>query len=250
VEERRDAEFWPLAMTRELDDLILRLRTNEPTLGTWLIRTEGDPEVVLAYERQLAADDWFANEITHYYKRTLKRLDVTSRSLIALIEPGSCFAGMLAELAFAADRQYILDDQDAGTAGTLILTDVNFGRFPMGNGLSRLESRFWGDRSHVDTLRKETGTVLSPDAAKELGLVTDALDDIDWADEIRIVVEGRAALSPVRRPRDDRDEGLRPPLRLAELGFRTPQRLRRTGGAAPLRHRPEGGLRQEASVSA
>jgi benzoyl-CoA-dihydrodiol lyase len=196
VEERRDAEFWPLAMTRELDDLILRLRTNEPELGTWLIRTQGDPEVVLAYERQVTADDWFAGEVAHYWKRTLKRLDVTSRSLIALIEPGSCFAGMLAELAFAADRQYVLDDQDAGTQGTLILTDVNFGRFPMGNGLSRLESRFWGEKSHVDTLRKQVGTVLSPDECKDLGLVTDALDDIDWDDEIRIVVEGRAALSP------------------------------------------------------
>jgi benzoyl-CoA-dihydrodiol lyase len=196
VEDRRDAEFWPLAMTRELDDLILRLRTNEPTLGTWLVRTEGDPEVVLGYERLLTGDDWFANEIVHYYKRTLKRLDVTSRSLIALIEPGGCFAGMLAELAFACDRQYVLDDQDAGTAGTLTLTESNFGTYPMGNGISRLESRFWGEPSHVDTLRKETGVSIGPAEAKDFGLVTDALDDIDWDDEIRIVVEGRAALSP------------------------------------------------------
>jgi benzoyl-CoA-dihydrodiol lyase len=197
VAESRDAEFWPLAMTRELDDLILRLRTNEPELGTWLIRTEGDPAVVAEYDRLLReADDWFANEIVHYYKRTVKRLDVTSRSLIALIEPGSCFAGLLAELAFACDRQYVLDDQDAGEAGTILLTESNFGTYPMGNGISRLESRFWGDPSHVDTLGKELGTVLAPAEAKELGLVTDALDDIDWADEIRIVVEGRAALSP------------------------------------------------------
>ncbi|MBB4904175.1 2,3-epoxybenzoyl-CoA dihydrolase [Actinophytocola algeriensis] len=196
VEERRDAEFWPLAMTRELDDLILRLRTNEPERGVWLLRTEGDHEVVRGYEALLDTSDWFAREVVHYWKRTLKRLDVTSRSLIALIEPGSCFAGMLAELAFAADRQYLLDDQDAGAAGTLVLTEANFGTYPMGNGLTRLESRFWGEKSQVDTLRKQAGTVLLPDECKDLGLVTDALDDIDWADEIRIVVEGRAALSP------------------------------------------------------
>jgi len=196
VEDRRDAEFWPLAMTRELDDLILRLRANEPELGTWLIRTDGDPEVVLGYERLLENDDWLSGEIVHYFKRTLKRLDVTSRSLIALIEPGSCFAGMLAELAFACDRQYVLDDQETGEAGTLTLTESNFGAYPMGNGITRLRSRFWGDPSHVDVLHKETGVALGPDRAKELGLVTDALDDIDWADEIRIVVEGRTALSP------------------------------------------------------
>ncbi len=196
VEQRGDAEFWPLAMTRELDDLVLRLRANEPARGTWLIRTDGDPEVVLGYERLLEDGDWFANEIVHYLKRTLKRLDVTRRSLIALIEPGSCFAGMLAELAFACDRQYVLDDQETGTAGTLTLTESNFGRYPMGNGISRLRSRFWGDPSHVDILRKEVGAQLAPAAALELGLVTDALDDIDWDDEIRIVVEGRAALSP------------------------------------------------------
>ncbi len=190
------AEFWPLAMTRELDDLILRLRTNEPELGTWLLRTEGDPAVVQGYERLLAEDHWLAREIVHYWKRTLKRLDVTSRSLVALLEPGSCFAGMLAELAFACDRQYLLDDQEAGVAGTIVLTEANFGTYPMGNGITRLESRFWGDRSHVDTLRKQTGNLLGPAEAKELGLVTDALDDIDWDDEIRIVVEGRAALSP------------------------------------------------------
>jgi benzoyl-CoA-dihydrodiol lyase len=194
VEPRADAEFWPLAMTRELDDIVLRLRTDEPELGTWLIRTEGDPAVVEAYERLLAEDDWLASEIVRYYKRTLKRLDVTSRSLIALIEPGSCFTGMLAELAFAADRQYLLDDPEAPVA--LTLTDANFGTYPMGNGISRLESRFWADRSHVDTLRKEVGNRLGPAEAAELGLVTDALDDLDWDDEIRIVVEGRTALSP------------------------------------------------------
>lgn len=197
VEQRQDAEFWPLAMTRELDDLILRLRVDEPELGTWLLRTEGDPAVVAEYDRLLRESrGWFANEVRHYYKRTLKRLDVTSRSLIALVEPGSCFAGLLAELAFACDRQYLLDDEEAGEAGTIMLTESNFGTYPMGNGISRLESRFWGDRAHVDTLRKEVGNVLGPVVAGELGLVTDALDDLDWAEEIRIVVEGRTALSP------------------------------------------------------
>jgi benzoyl-CoA-dihydrodiol lyase len=190
------AEFWPLAMTRELDDLILDLRTNEPELGTWLLRTEGDAQVVHDVEAVLDSGHWLANEIVHYYKRTLKRLDVTSRSLIALVEPGSCYAGLLAELAFAADRQYLLDDQDAGEAGAIVLTESNFGRYPMGNGISRLESRFWGDRAHVEGLRKELGRVLGPAEVTELGLVTDVLDDIDWADELRIVVEGRAALSP------------------------------------------------------
>jgi benzoyl-CoA-dihydrodiol lyase len=201
----RSAEFWPLAMTRELDDLILRLRTNENTLGTWVIKTEGDPETVLTYERLLLEhrdSDWLANEILHYYKRTLKRLDVTSRSLIALIEPGSCFAGMLAELAFAADRQYMLDgpppdDEDADARASILLTEANFGVFPMGNGISRLQARFYGDPEHLDRLHtKELDHQVGAAAANELGLVTEAPDDIDWDDEIRIVLEGRAALSP------------------------------------------------------
>jgi benzoyl-CoA-dihydrodiol lyase len=193
-----DANFWPLAMTRQLDDLILRLRTNEPDLGTWVIKTEGDPDAVLAYERLLLANEnWLANEITHYYKRTLKRLDVTSRSLIALIEPGSCFAGMLAELAFACDRQYILDgppvdDDTSDLRASITLTDANFGPFPMGNGLTRLESRFYG---HTDDLEKLHGTY-DPAEAMAHGLVTDAPDDIDWPDEVRIAIESRAALSP------------------------------------------------------
>lgn len=196
-ELEHSAEFWPLAMTRELDDLILRLRTNENELGTWVIRSEGDPEVVLAYERHLTAEDWFGNEIRQYYKRTLKRLDVTSRSLIALIEPGSCFVGMVAELAFACDRQYMLDDQEAEVPATIVLTEANFGAFPMGNGISRLQARFWGDPEQLDRLHgKELGRALSASEALELGLVTEAPDDIDWADEIRIVIEGRTALSP------------------------------------------------------
>jgi benzoyl-CoA-dihydrodiol lyase len=197
-----DAENWLLSLTRELDDLILRLRTNEPALGTWVFRTEGDPDAVLAHERALlAADDWLSNEIRHYYKRTLKRLDVTSRSLIALIEPGSCFAGVLLELALACDRQYMLDgppidDEDSEERAAIMLSEANFGAFPMGNGLSRLESRFYGEDDHLDWLERERDRRLEASDAVELGLVTDAPDDIDWSDEIRIVLEGRAALSP------------------------------------------------------
>ncbi|HEY3708656.1 MAG TPA: 2,3-epoxybenzoyl-CoA dihydrolase [Amycolatopsis sp.] len=197
------ASTWLLAVTRELDDLILRLRTNEPDLGTWLLRTEGDSARVLAHEKLVFGnvDDWLCNEIAHYVKRTLKRLDVTSRSLIALIEPGSCFAGVLLEIALAADRQYILDgppidDEDSEERAAITLSDVNFGPLPMGNDLTRLQSRFYGEHEHLDWLRREKDRVISPSEANELGLVTDAPDDIDWTDEIRIVVEGRAALSP------------------------------------------------------
>ncbi|MEU7818171.1 2,3-epoxybenzoyl-CoA dihydrolase [Pseudonocardia sp. NPDC049154] len=197
--------FWPLAMTRELDDLILRLRANELELGTWLIRTRGEVEDALAFERLIAEhskDDWLVNEIRHYFKRVLKRLDVTSRSLIALIEPGSCFAGALLELALACDRQYMLDgtldedDSEQGDEAQIMLSAGNFGSFPMGNGLSRLASRFWGDDDHVAKLRQETGRRIEAREALELGLVTDAPDDIDWDDEIRIMLEERASLSP------------------------------------------------------
>jgi benzoyl-CoA-dihydrodiol lyase len=198
------ARFWPLAMSRELDDLILRLRANERELGTWVIRTKGDVEDALAFERVIAQhsrDDWLVNEIRHYYKRVLKRLDVTSRSLVALIEPGSCFAGALLELALACDRQYMLDgfleeDAQEGEPAQIVLSDSNFGAFPMGNGLSRLASRFYGDDDHVAKLRQEAGRRIDAREALELGLVTDAPDDIDWDDEIRIMLEERASLSP------------------------------------------------------
>jgi benzoyl-CoA-dihydrodiol lyase len=193
---------WFLAMTRELDDAILRLRTNEVEAGTWILKTQGDPAKVEAHEQAvLGGKDWLANEITHYFKRTLKRLDVTSRSLIALIEPGSCFTGALLELALAADRQYILDgppidDEDSAERATIRLTDANFGAFPMGNGLTRLQARFYGDDDHLAWLAREKGRELSAAEAAELGLVTDAPDDLDWEDEIRIALEGRASLSP------------------------------------------------------
>ncbi len=198
------ADFWPLAMTRELDDLVLRLRSNETELGTWIVRTAGDVEDALAFERVIAQhskDDWLVSEIRHYYKRVLKRLDVTSRSLIALIEPGSCFAGALLELALACDRQYMLDGlmevgDEEGEPAQLVLSASNFGTFPMGNGLSRLGSRFYGDDDAQAKLRQETGRRIEAQEAVELGLVTDAPDDIDWDDEIRIMLEERASLSP------------------------------------------------------
>ncbi|EOD63859.1 2,3-epoxybenzoyl-CoA dihydrolase [Amycolatopsis vancoresmycina] len=193
---------WFLAMTRELDDAILRLRTNEVEAGTWILRTQGDPEKVIAHEQAvLGRKDWLANEITHYFKRTLKRLDVTSRSLIALIEPGSCFAGALLEIALAADRQYILDgppvdNELSQLRASIRLTDANFGAFPMGNGLTRLQTRFYGDDDHLTWLAREKNRELSAAEAVELGLVTDAPDDLDWEDEIRLALEGRASLSP------------------------------------------------------
>jgi benzoyl-CoA-dihydrodiol lyase len=195
--------FWTLAVTRELDDLILDLRTNETEVGTWVLRTAGDPERVLAHDQLLAdhAGDWLANEIVHYLKRTLKRLDVTSRSLIALIEPGSCFAGSLLELALAADRSYMLSgvfediDPDAAPAA-VTLSEMNLGLLPMGNGLTRLQTRFLDDDAAAAALRARAGKPLDAAAAAELGLVTFTPDDIDWDEEVRIAVEERASFSP------------------------------------------------------
>jgi benzoyl-CoA-dihydrodiol lyase len=206
------ADSWPLAMTRELDDLILDLRTNEPELGTWVLRTTGDPGLVLGWDDLLLgnATDWLANEIIHYCKRTLKRLDVTSRSLIALIEPGSCFAGSLLELALAADRSFMLsgvfeDDDPAapgqsGPAGpvpaVVVVGNANLGALPMGNGLSRLETRYYGDADRLAEVAARAGDALAAEEAADLGLVTFAPDDIDWADEVRVAIEERASFSP------------------------------------------------------
>jgi benzoyl-CoA-dihydrodiol lyase len=196
------AAFWPLAVTRELDDLILDLRANELGLGTWVVRTQGDPRRVLAYDRlQGNRDDWLVNEIVLYLKRTLKRLDVTSRSLIALIEPGSCFAGSLLELALAADRSYMLagvfEDTDPGAEPAVIaLNDMNIGTLPMGNGLTRLQNRFFGDPGGLAAAEKQAGEMLEAEDAEARGLITFAPDDIDWAEEVRMAVEERSSFSP------------------------------------------------------
>jgi benzoyl-CoA-dihydrodiol lyase len=201
------ARFWTLAMTRELDDLILDLRTNETEIGTWVFRARGDTRKVLAYDDLLLASasaDWLANEIVLYLKRTLKRLDVTSRSLIALIEPGSCFAGSLLELALAADRSYMLfgvfetADPNTGDAEPAAITvgGMNTGLLPMGNGLTRLRTRFLGDPRGLAAVEKRAGEPLQAEDAEKLGLVTFAPDDIDWDEEVRIAIEERASFSP------------------------------------------------------
>jgi benzoyl-CoA-dihydrodiol lyase len=198
------ASFWPLAVARELDDLILDLRTNETKIGTWVLRTAGDASRVLAYDELLLANydsDWLAREIVLYWKRTLKRLDVTSRSLIALIEPGSCFAGSLLELALAADRSYMLfgvfEDVDPDAAPAAVTVGpANLGPLPMGNGLTRLATRFLGDPDALAAVEKAAGGPLPADQADKLGLVTFAPDDIDWEEEVRIAVEERASFSP------------------------------------------------------
>ena len=193
--------FWPLAVARELDDLILHLRVNEEAIGLWVLKTTGKADLVEVYDRLLEqhAGHWLVREIRLYLKRTLKRLDVTSRSLFALIEPGSCFAGTLLELALACDRSYMLDgtrEGDDAPAATIRLTPVNFGAYPMPNGLSRLASRFLAEPGRVDDLKGRLGQDLDAAGAREAGLVTFTPDDIDWDDEVRIAVEERAAFSP------------------------------------------------------
>ena len=195
------AAFWPLALARELDDLILHLRTNEAEIGVWVFRTEGAAALVEAHDKALAAhrDDWLVREIRLYLKRTLKRLDVSSRSIFALIEPGSCFTGTLLELALAADRVFMLDgarEGDARPAAAVRLTGMNFGAYPTVNGLTRLGSRFLDEPGRVDDLKGRIGEDLDAAAAAEAGLVTFTPDDIDWEDEVRIAIEERAAFSP------------------------------------------------------
>ena len=207
------AAFWTLAVARELDDLILDLRTNEAEIGTWVLRTAGGAGSagrVLACDALLlenAPSDWLANEIVLYLKRTLKRLDVTSRSLIALIEPGSCFAGSLLELALSADRSYLLSglfqDVDPTAAAerpmapaAITVGAMNLGPLPMGNGLTRLATRFLGDGAGLAAAEQATGSPLEAAAADKLGLVTFTPDDIDWEEEVRIAVEERVSFSP------------------------------------------------------
>ncbi len=193
--------FWPLALAREVDDALLHLRFNEPTIGSWAFRTQGDGESVLAYDRLLheTASNWLSREITLFVKRVLKRLDLSARSIFALIEPGSCFAGTLMEIVLAADRSFMLDGAMAGNnrpSAVVRLSERNFGTFPMANGLSRLESRFLSAPEHVRALRAEIGAAFDAAAAAERGLVTFTPDDIDWEDEVRLAFETRAAYSP------------------------------------------------------
>jgi benzoyl-CoA-dihydrodiol lyase len=195
------AEIWMLRAARELDDALLHLRLNELELGTIIFRNQGDSALVLAHEARLIADrdHWFANEVLLYWKRVLKRVDLTSRSLAALIEPGSCFAGPLAELAFAADRSYMAEGEFEGAnrpPATLMLSEGNFGLYAMSNGLTRLETRFLGEPERVASLRLRVGEALVAAEANQLGLVTFALDDVDWDDEVRIFLEERASFSP------------------------------------------------------
>ena len=192
------ARWWPLQMARELDDAILSLRINQPELGLWILKTAGNPAAVLGTDAYVLAhqDDWFVREVLGMMRRTFARLDVSSRSLYALIEPGACFAGTLAELALAADRTYLLDVGEDGGAGTLMLDEMNFGPLPLVSGVSRLAARFQGDEVVVEALRIRTGVALTPQDAVAAGLVTAAPDTLDWDDEVRQAIESRAALSP------------------------------------------------------
>ncbi|HEY0883956.1 MAG TPA: 2,3-epoxybenzoyl-CoA dihydrolase [Ramlibacter sp.] len=193
------ARWWPLQLARELDDLILNLRTNELEVGTWVIKTRGDAQLVLQADAVLEQlkDHWLVRETTGALRRTLARLDVTSRSLIALVDQGSCFAGTFYELALACDRIYMLDLPDSpDVAPALALSAANFGRYPVVNDLTRLQTRFNEDQEVIEQLRALQGSALRADQALALGLVTLTPDDIDWDDEIRIMLEERASLSP------------------------------------------------------
>jgi len=207
--EAAGVNWWPLAMARELDDAILHMRTNELDIGTWILKTEGDSAAVLAADATMEAhrEHWFVNETIGMLRRTFARLDVSSRSLFALIEPGSCFAGTLAELAFCADRAYMLDDENAAS---ITLDSFNFGLLPMVNGQSRLARRFYEEAAPMEAVRAAAGKPLGPKEAEKLGLITAAPDDIDWGDEIRIALEERAAMSP------DALTGLEANLRFAQ----------------------------------
>ena len=195
------ADFWPLALARELDDAMLHIRFNELEIAVIQFRSAGVADAVLAYDALLngSADDWFINEVRLLWKRVLKRIDMTSRSLVALIEPGSCFAGWLAEIAFATDRSYMLVGEFEGDnrpPAELVLSDSNFAGYPMSNDLTRLETRFLGEPARIGELEAINGSPLDAEAAEERGLVTFAYDDIDGEDEVRIFLEERASFSP------------------------------------------------------
>jgi len=193
------AAWWPLQMARELDDAILGMRTNELEIGTWLLRTQGDAQNVLASDATMLAhkEHWFVRETIGLLRRTLSRLDVSSRTLFALIESGSCFAGTLLELALAADRSYMLElAREPERAPRITLSETNFGLYPMVTEQSRLGRRFYEEQSTMESLRRQSGGALDGQSALALGLVTAAPDDIDWTDELRLAIEERASLSP------------------------------------------------------
>jgi benzoyl-CoA-dihydrodiol lyase len=204
VEElhKQGAQAWILRLARELDDAILHLRINELELGVVVFRSQGDPTLVAAHEKLVLGNrdgDWLSREILLYWKRVLKRIDLTSRSLVAMIENGSCFAGFLAEILYACDRSYMMEgefDGDNRPVAAITLTEGNFGPFPMSNDLTRLQTRFLGEPEKVDAARGQVGKALEAADANELGLITFAFDDIDWDDEIRIFLEERSSFSP------------------------------------------------------
>ncbi|HRJ68667.1 MAG TPA: 2,3-epoxybenzoyl-CoA dihydrolase [Beijerinckiaceae bacterium] len=193
-------QFYPLRLSRELDDAILHLRVNELEIGTFVFKSKGDPAAVMAYDALLDANrsNWLVREILNTWKRVLKRIDMTSRSLVTLVEPGSCFAGTLAEIAFACDRSYMFDGAMKGDNrhATLTLSPLNFGAYPMSNGITRLQTRFLGEPDSIDAAQAEIGKTLDATDAASLGLVTEAFDEVDWDDEIRIFLEERASFSP------------------------------------------------------
>ena len=194
-------QYWLFALGRELDDAILHLSFNEPELGTWVFHTEGNLSNVVDYEQFLIdqSDDWLAREIILFLKRVLKRIDLSARSLISLIEPGSCFAGILLELVLASDRSYMLEgsfEDSEEPAPVIIPTSMNFGSLPMCNGLTRLETRFYNQQEDLEKIQSSLGKPLDAEQALDLGLVTFIPDDIDWEDEVRLAIEERSSFSP------------------------------------------------------
>ncbi len=195
------ASFWPLQVARELDDAVLHLRINELETAMLLFKSHGERAHVIAHDAFLEANKahWLVNEIRQYWKRVLKRIDVTSRTLVTLVEPGSCFAGTLAELVFAADRSYMLIGSRQGdnrAPPAIELSALNFGAYPMSHGLTRLQSRFQADPADIDRAKEKIGAEIDAEAAEQLGLITFALDDIDWDDEVRVFLEERTSFSP------------------------------------------------------
>jgi benzoyl-CoA-dihydrodiol lyase len=191
-------DWWPLKMARELEDAILHLRSNELDLGLWIFKTTGNPETVIAIDEFVLnhQENWFVREVLGMIRRTFARIDVTSRSIYAIVKPGSCFAGTLLELALAADRIYMLDTQERESIAFMTLSKMNFGALPMVNHLGRLAARFYGDEKQIESLRGQIGKKLTAREALDAGLVTAAPDDLDWEDEIRQAIESRASQSP------------------------------------------------------